>query len=97
MAVNNSPAVRELLWPGAFDSSGDLAREPQRNALHAFAALAIVTQPDRADADAATVKRWSKYRNGIHGFGLDEAEEEKHRTDAVDLLRRYAFVYLTGQ
>jgi hypothetical protein len=79
----HSTVLRELFWPTIDDG-----REPQRNLVATFAAMALALSPDTAEADVSRLKDLAAYRNKIHGGTLEP--DAAPVAEARELWRRYS-------
>ncbi|MCE7011827.1 hypothetical protein LWC34_54785 [Kibdelosporangium philippinense] len=66
------------------------SRDPYRNMVFYFAAVALACSPQTANEDVKIFKQLQKFRNNIHGSYIHEEAAENFSHDALDLLTRYA-------
>ena len=81
--VDGSAIIQELLWP-----SRDDGRDPDRNLVFSFSAMAVILAPQKAAEDVQTFRRIAKYRNQIHGGAFDPNDSPSR--EVSELWRRYS-------
>ncbi|MFI7209826.1 hypothetical protein ACIBP4_07460 [Micromonospora maritima] len=82
-AAGTELVIRELLWP-----SQDDGRDPNRNLVFSFSAMAVLLSPHTAAVDLQAFRTIARYRNQIHGGALDPAAAPLR--EIIDLWRRYS-------